>query len=442
MAAVQDWPLNDFAGDTVLGAAVGTAGVYQGGDFTNAKRVDGPGGLMTFGLDFNGTDDYGDISAAAVSFAPASPLSVSWWWRPDSTAGIFLGRADANTSTVRQNTTTTILIQFASGHTFVVPTISMGAWHHGLMTKTAAGVIRVFVDGVESTSGPQSLAGETFAPTTIGRRNLSYNDGRLARVRIYDTDETANASAIYAEGLLVYGLLAHWALDEGSGTREDSHGANDLADVNAVPGVLGKIGGAASFTAASLQALSAGTPASLDLGNADMTIAGWIYGTDVGQSRTVIGKSSSTAASLMQFQLRTVSNRLRMRISDGAAIVDAAHALNLTNNNWHFFVAWYDAAADTINIEVDNAGLVSAAQSAGFNTSQQNLSLARLGSNATQMWDGRLDAMSYYNRVLTADEKTRLYNAGAGLSYAAMGPPGPSSLAQQRALGIGIAIRL
>lgn len=54
---------------------------------------------------------------------------------------------------------------------------------------------------------------------------------------------------------LLTSLIAHWKLDEASGTRNDSHGTNHLTDNNTVTTATAKLGtNAAQFTAAWLEA--------------------------------------------------------------------------------------------------------------------------------------------------------------------------------------------
>ena len=36
---------------------------------------------------------------------------------------------------------------------------------------------------------------------------------------------------------------------------------------------------------------------------------------------------------------------------------------------------------------------------------------------ASRYWDGLIDEVGFWKRILTAQEKTNLYNAGAGLAY-------------------------
>src|SRR5262245_2022186 len=75
---------------------------------------------------------------------------------------------------------------------------------------------------------------------------------------------------------LLNALMAHWRLEEASGTRVDAHGGNNLGDINTVGQAAGKLGNAASFLAASEESLTIGDNAALRMGDINFTIAGWV----------------------------------------------------------------------------------------------------------------------------------------------------------------------
>ena len=62
-------------------------------------------------------------------------------------------------------------------------------------------------------------------------------------------------------------LIAYWKLDEASGTRNDSKGANHLTDNNTVTQAVGKVGNAAQFTLANSEYLSIADNADLSAGD-------------------------------------------------------------------------------------------------------------------------------------------------------------------------------
>lgn len=205
---IAHWPLNDSAASTNVVATVGTNGTLEGGDNTSVKAVAGPGGIITAGFDLNGTDDAITIAASALSFANSTAFSVSFWAEWDLSTGRPIGRSDGTTSRIFKSTDTTVLFINSVGTSvsFTVPSLGTSAWCHVLMTRTAGNSMRVFVNGVESSSGAQA-AGGIFAPTYLGRHSSFYHDGKIAQVKIFDSDESANVATLYAEGVSAGGVI-------------------------------------------------------------------------------------------------------------------------------------------------------------------------------------------------------------------------------------------
>jgi hypothetical protein len=92
------------------------------------------------------------------------------------------------------------------------------------------------------------------------------------------------------------------------------------------------------------------------------------------------------------------------------------NAAGISANTWYFFVAWHDAAANTINLSVNDNAAASAAHSTGVHSGTAALNLGRNEEGLTYL-DGRLDSISIWKRLLTSTERTQLYNSGNGLDY-------------------------
>lgn len=201
-ALIHHWPLSDNAANTTVDNTVGADGTLEGGDNTSAKTTAGPGGSITAGFDFNGSDDAVDISAASVSFASGTAFSVSLWFNADGVAtGRLMGRDADDNGIILKTADTTIRVGVqGSAVNYTVGAMGTTNWHHLLVTRTAGNSVRVFLDTVESSSGAQSLAG-LFAPLNIGLRGPgNFSDGPIAGVKIFDSDESANVASLYAEG--------------------------------------------------------------------------------------------------------------------------------------------------------------------------------------------------------------------------------------------------
>lgn len=231
MTLIQHWKLDDNAASTTVVATVGNNATLLGGDNTSAKTVAGPGGIITAGFDLNGTDDAIDISGASLSFGNLVEFSVSAWAEWDAAIGRILGNSGGVTSSriIKLNDTTIAVYDSAGASiSFTVPSLGTSAWCHVLVTKTAANSMRVFVNGAESSSGAQGFGSGTFAPNRIGQNGVgSFHDGKLAQVKVFDSDESANVATLYAEGVDAAGhpavkrmggvAFAHGGYDPGSG---------------------------------------------------------------------------------------------------------------------------------------------------------------------------------------------------------------------------------
>jgi len=204
MALIKHLKLDDNAASTTVVATVGTNGTLEGGDNTSAKSVAGPGGIITLGFDLNGVDDA--IIISGVTFINGDAFSVSFWAEWDLAIGRPLGETGGLINRILKVDDTTIRVTNGAGVSsdFTVASMGTSNWCHILITRTSGNSMRVFLNGVESSTGALTRDG-AFVPTRIGRQTANYHDGKLAQFKIFDTDESANVAALYAEGITVAG---------------------------------------------------------------------------------------------------------------------------------------------------------------------------------------------------------------------------------------------
>jgi len=206
-------------------------------------------------------------------------------------------------------------------------------------------------------------------------------------------------------------LVSSWSMDETSGTRADSHGSNDLTDNNTVSYATGVISNAANFISANSENLSSSTQ--------PVTGAG-------ARAAEFWFKTSSTAdQALTSYGQNANGQWWRIRIENGVIyqrVTNGAKSWSNTWNdgNWHHLVMQVDANSTIDDVVLYIDGTLQSSSGAtttqAINTGTGDLYFGREASGSIG-YDGDIDECRYWNRVLTADEITWLYNSGSGRSY-------------------------
>lgn len=219
-------------------------------------------------------------------------------------------------------------------------------------------------------------------------------------------------------------LIEHWKLDETSGVRAGSVSGLDLTDNNTVSTGDPKVGSASAhsayFQAANLEYFSRATSSSLECGDIDFTWACWVYLTFNGQVgvNTVLYKEAQSGQ--RDYWLYVENATLVFAKENASGTFKAVSAgFKLPNFKWNFVVAWHDAAADTLNIQVNGGTPVSAAMAAAGQSVGAGVGSFLMGSSgaAGQYMDGVVDSVSFWKRTLTSNERAQIYNEGNGLDY-------------------------
>jgi hypothetical protein len=212
---------------------------------------------------------------------------------------------------------------------------------------------------------------------------------------------------------LLNGLISHWRLNETSGLRIDSHGGIDLGDINTVGSAPGKVGNAASFIGVNEETLTIGDNAALSMGNIDFAMALWVWFDNLDPTGLAGKWSTGSVEYIVYFD----GGNLSFHVSpDGTGSSSVLNSQSISTGTWYFIIAWHDATANTINLSVNNNAAASTAHSTGVHDGTASFYLGRNEEGLTY-FTGRLDSVSIWKRVLTAAERTQLYNSGTGLDY-------------------------
>lgn len=218
----------------------------------------------------------------------------------------------------------------------------------------------------------------------------------------------------FDSGALLTDMISWWSLDEASGNAIDAHGTNDLSQINSIGSAAGKVGNARDFESGSPAYFAITSNASLVVGDIDFTVAAWVNGESLTNQDAILGKWGGAEASYI---LEYNASQFRFRVSDngGSVATDVSAGSSVTATNWYLVIAWHDATANTTNIQVNDATPVSSAHATGIYAGTADFIVGYRASGG--LWDGLIDEVGFWKRVLTDDERTWLYNSGNGRAY-------------------------
>ena len=223
---------------------------------------------------------------------------------------------------------------------------------------------------------------------------------------------------------LLNALIAYWPGNEASGNLQDAHtNALHLTDNNTVTNAAGKVYATArQYTAANFEYHGRADNALLSTGDVDFTFATWVYLDTVAANNAILSKYGVGGQREYRVLYPVASNRIEFRVSNDGTNTTAVNADALgapSASTWYLVVVWHDSVANTINIQINNGTANSAAHATGVYDSTEGFTIgyasvfssARIGPTA--FWKSAAGG----GGVLTADQRTALYNSGLGLTY-------------------------
>lgn len=232
---------------------------------------------------------------------------------------------------------------------------------------------------------------------------------------------------------LIDGLISYWSLDEASGTRADSHGVNDLTDNNTVGSAVGKQSNAADFELANAEYLSRADNADLSTGDIDFYFEAWIKVESTGTNMAVLSKDAggSTREYGMYLAGGTVLRFYVFSAAGAFTEISASTFGSLSTGVWYFVEGWHDATNNQLGVAV-NGTTNTSAYANGVKDASASFEIGR--NSNTNHFDGLIDGVGFWKRVLTSDERTELYNSGNGRDYAYISGGGGGSNRRRRFL--------
>jgi hypothetical protein len=250
-----------------------------------------------------------------------------------------------------------------------------------------------------------------------------------AKSSVANTEVEAGFDIVLVTGALGTGsslnddIVAFWKLGEAAGSlRVDSVTGYNLSENNGpISQATGKIGNAVQLTSASSHFLNTSDTDDLSAGSTDITIAAWVYLDSLG-TMTYASKWLNTGSNFeYAMQHDSGNNRFRFFVSsNGSGFTDLVGSSSgaISTATWYFVVMWFDTAAQTIYIQVNN-GTVDSKNIAvsALHDGTADFLISGINNGGAQLFNGRVDAVGVWRRVLTTSERSELYNSGTGAQY-------------------------
>jgi concanavalin A-like lectin/glucanase superfamily protein len=214
---------------------------------------------------------------------------------------------------------------------------------------------------------------------------------------------------------LIDGLVSRWRMEEASGTRYDTWGAQHLTDNQNVARAVGKINYGAQITTpvGGFPLLSRTSEPALSPGNTNFTLACWVKWDSLPSNSVFLMHKGIGDNGLREYGLLRTgvgAGNFVWRVSpDGIVDTTLDSSLGtISTGVWYLLICDHDADNDLIGISV-NDSRVTQAYSSGVYQGAADFEIGR-------RMQGIIDEALLWNRVLTSAERTELYNGGSGVS--------------------------
>jgi hypothetical protein len=419
-------------------------------------------------LNFDGINDF--VQTSASTFVSGSPgLTVSAWFNYNAidingtmivSQGTF-GCAANSTFQLRLNSPTQFTWNVCDGTNDTdwdvdVPSMAQNTWYHVVATWNGP-LADIYINGVkagETTTSITSLytgslpvyigsnaGGDTFFNGTIDEVKVynyalsadevkvEYNHGAVVLGSLStDVDgTTASNSAERAycppgntEGNCATGLnpapIAHWALDEGTGTKAEDDSGNNYGGTltNGPQWVVGKFGQALNFDGAS-QYVTVG--AGQDL-TGDWTVSAWVNtsglianGDDV---NIILERGGNSPLYERNYELGITPSTGKGYVNTSVdSYKKAAGATTITAGKWYYLTGTFNSATKTLTLYVNGAIDGSTTISALPPTTSQTIAIgASNPSPIADFFPGIIDDVRVYNYARTQSQIDWDFNRG------------------------------
>ncbi len=224
-------------------------------------------------------------------------------------------------------------------------------------------------------------------------------------------------------------IVAHYKMDEASGSALDSVGSLNLAEAaggNSIGTAAGKVATCRYFN-------DVGTNGHFTVAASAVTAMANTYNwgftcwAKIESKAGVNGHLISRRNVNLDYWLRYVfaSDRFEFSVWTTGGVQTAILANNLgipALATWYFIACWYDSVAQTINISVNNGTVNSTAHGGNINATSTAFEIGAYGAGGVpgEQLDGWMDEVSVYKNGFPSEYLSNIYNAGNGVNLTSL----------------------
>ena len=377
---------------------------------------------------FNGSNSY--IYAANSVQQPTTNFSVSVWVYLDSNSsngygivgnfqsvssgsqkGWVIARSSADTKfsfwadgTANSN----------GGKVVGTTVIQTGVWYHVVGTYDGTNV-KIYVNGIlENSVAYSSTPGTTNQPLVIGRWygnfNDYYTDGKIDQVRIFDSalspdqinslyNETTTSAA--SASIDNPSTIAYYKMADATDETGSYNGTASNVDFN----VQGKYGFAGKFNGSSSRI---NTGYQIPSGLAGFSVSAWVKAASV-KTQYIVGDLGTNGASADGMFQINISSLNVLRAAVGGTGSQNIATLSNYIDTWTHIVVTTNSSGNIIGYV--NGSQIGTASGNSLSANTKDLIIGMFGDlNHSSTFNGSIDQVRIFNKTISADEVTKLYN--------------------------------
>ncbi|MCP4710069.1 MAG: DUF1565 domain-containing protein, partial [Planctomycetes bacterium] len=437
ITSTRSAPVVHFALDESSGTIAYDDSYYQrDGTLTNMSGTEWTSGQMGNALDFDrSNEEYVDIDGYAGVTGTQS-RTVSAWIKTDYSSAntLFITGWGADYNNGKRwlfnlNTSGYLKLGVHGGYVMGSTDLRDGFWHHVAVVLDSDGTpqvddIELFVDGVAisvtATNGSQAIdtAGDddVHVGATDGLHSGYYFDGLIDDFRIYDR-------ALYPEEIAVLASYeARWEFDETTGAIASDSSSNGYdGTLNNTPTWTNDAerGRVLSFDSSSSEYVkidggTSGTAYNGITGTNPRTISAWVNVDNGSSSNDQLIASWGSSSTGAQWNFRISDSASGGKLEVGVYSGELTGSTGLRDGNWHHVAAtWENDTSPNVEdvlLYVDGVlETTSAVTSRQMNTGSANNIYIGVKIGGGSYFDGMMDDVRIYPRVLDKFEIQKLY---------------------------------